>query len=153
MTIRWTASLINKDIAGFYVVIRNAHNRILLEHHLPYDRRIDDIIGSEICNSNCNNLELCVLSKNSHGSINNWFDAQCVYLPQNFDDIRDRYDIHFGQIYVIHSVRRQVQAKGVHGRDSLLSSDGNTITQPNIGQMICVAFIAAVFNHFLCLTH
>lgn len=149
LTIRWVTSLINKDIAGFYIVIRNAHNRILFEHHLPYDRRMDHIFGSEICEGNCQHLELCVLSKNSQGSINGWFDAQCVYLPPNFEDIRDKYTINFSQIYVIHSVRKQVRAKGVHAHDYRLSSDATHFAYPSTRQTTVLAIFPILIQNLL----
>lgn len=96
---------INKDIAGFHVSIRNSNNQIIVEHHIPYDHRSDYIKGTEICQQNCNHLQLCVLSKNSHGSINRWFDNQCIDLPNNFEYIQGKYVPQNEQIYVIYSIR------------------------------------------------
>lgn len=118
LTVRWIASPIKKDIAGFYVLIRNVHNRILTEYHLPYDKRITNIIGDEICDGNCNNLELCALSKDSNGTINGWFDSQCIFLPNDFERIRNKYNDRSSQIFVIHSIRKQIRAKSVANRDS-----------------------------------
>lgn len=109
---RWISNVINKDIAGFYVVVRNTESKILLEHHLSYEYRFDQIIGSDICDgNNCRNLELCVLSKNSHGIINGWFDAQCVYLPNDLPKIMRKYSTSNSQIYFIQSVVKRMKAK------------------------------------------
>lgn len=97
---------INKDIAGFHVSIRNSKNQIIVEHHIPYDYRSDHINGTEICQVNCQHLELCVLSKNSHGSINRWYDKQCINLPNNIEYIQGKYT-RSEQIFVIYSIRSQ----------------------------------------------
>lgn len=104
--------MVKKDVAGFYVIVRNTDSKILLEHHLSYEYRVDQIIGSDICDGNsCRNLELCVLSKNSHGIINGWFDAQCVYLPNDLPKIMRKYTVRDSQVYVIHSVVKRIKAK------------------------------------------
>lgn len=133
LTVRWIASPINKDIAGFYVLIRNIHNRILTEYHLPYDKRSMNIIGDEICDGNCNNLELCALSKNSNGTINGWFDSQCIYLPNDFERIRNKYNDRSSQIFVIHSVRKQIRAKSVANR---LDSRSSGTTKTIVGNIV-----------------
>lgn len=113
LSIWWSLLMPNKDIAGFYIIIRNDKNEILVEHHIPYESRIDNIKGADICQKNCQNLELCVMTKNSHGSINEWFDSQCIYLPNNLESIQDKYTTHNDRIYVIHSMRRKITAHNV----------------------------------------
>lgn len=114
--------MINKDVAGFYVIVRNTDSKILLEHHLSYEYRVDQIIGSDICDgNNCRNLELCVLSKNSHGIINGWFDAQCVYLPNDLPKIMRKYTARDSQVYVIHSVVKRIKAKSFLTPEDLAS--------------------------------
>lgn len=114
--------MIKKDVAGFYVIVRNTESKILLEHHLSYEYRFDQIIGSDICDGdNCRNLELCVLSKNSHGVINGWFDAQCVYLPNDLPKIMRKYTARNSQVFVIHSVVKRIKAKSFLTPEDLVS--------------------------------
>lgn len=107
LSISWSVLQPIEDIAGFHVSIRNRSNQIIMEHHIPYDYRTDSIIWDEICHGNCPNLELCVLSKNSHGLINRWFDTQCIYLPNDLLQIREKYTYNNNQKYVIYSARTQ----------------------------------------------
>lgn len=146
LTVRWTVTQTNKDIAGYYVVVRNLHNRILVEHHLSYEKRNDDIIGSEICNGNCRNLELCVLTKNSHGTINGWFDNQCVYLPSDLERIQNKYDIQSNQIYVIHSLRKQIRAKSVQDQHSeRFNSNSSSKAHSTVGDATFSCFLITIF--------
>lgn len=134
--------MINKDVAGFYVVVRNSDSKILLEHHLSYEYRHDQIIGSDICDgSNCRNLELCVLSKNSHGIINGWFDAQCVYLPNELPKIMRKYSPNNSQVYVIHSVVKRIKAKTFLTPEDLASHQVTTrATRFGVGATAFVVF-------------
>lgn len=100
MSIRWSVPVQNKDIAGFYVVVRDQSNKILVERHVSYEVRRDSINGDQICDNDCNNLEICILSKNSYGSINGWFDSQCKKLPKNFKTSNRK-----NQPFVIYSQR------------------------------------------------
>lgn len=93
-------------------MIRNQKSKIHLEHHISYDKRYDQIMGSDICDEDdCYDLELCVMSKNSNGVINGWFDSQCVYLPSDFDDIKRKYSSRNHQIYILHSIKKNVRAR------------------------------------------
>lgn len=74
---------------------------------MAYDVRKYYINGNEICDDDCNNLEICILSKDSLGSINGWFDSQCKYLPKNFKFIRRKYTDQKDQTFVIYSQRKQ----------------------------------------------
>lgn len=104
--------MISKDVAGFYVIVRNTDSKILLEHHLSYETRADQIVASDICDGDhCRNLELCVLSKNSHGIISGWFDAQCVYLPNDLPKIMRKYTPSNTQVFIIHSLVKRIKAK------------------------------------------
>lgn len=138
LTIRWIVSPIKKDIAGFYVLIRNIHNRILTEYHLSYDKRSIKIMGHDICDGNCNNLELCALSKDSNGTISGWFDSQCIYLPNDFERIRKKYNDRSNSIFVIHSLRKQIRAKNVANHDLRSSGVTKTIVGNIVIQCVCV---------------
>lgn len=105
MSIAWTVPSQNKDIAGFYIVIRDHESKILIEHHVSYEVRKDYINENEICTNDCNNIEICILSKDSFGSINGWFDSQCKYVP-NFNFIRNKFNKQ-NHPFVIYSRRTQ----------------------------------------------
>lgn len=113
MTIQWSITAPNKDIAGFYIIIRNRKNAILLERHVPYDSRVVQLPGSEICDGNCELLEMCVMAKNSFGTITEWFDSQCIYLPNDFDRIKKKYNSRYNQMYIIHSIKKNIKAQMV----------------------------------------
>lgn len=117
LSIWWSLVQRNKDIAGFYIAIRNSRNEILVEHHVPYESRIDNIVGSNICQQNCQNLELCIISKNSAGSVNGWFDSQCINLPDDFKSIQEEYTIYNDRIYVIQSLRKKTRAHVDHNHN------------------------------------
>lgn len=74
---------------------------------MSYEVRKYYIDGNEICDDDCNNLEICILSKDSFGSINGWFDSQCKYLPKNFKSIRKKYIGQRDQTFIIYSQRTQ----------------------------------------------
>lgn len=118
---------INKDIAGFHVAIRSKFNRILVEHHVSYEYRSDHIEGSEICREDCEHLELCVLSKDSHGSINGWFDTQCLFLPNDIKYIREKYTTRNDQIYAIYSKRKLARTKAKFKSHSISSNGPSTM--------------------------
>lgn len=106
MSFAWTVPSQNKDIAGFYIVIRDHRSKILIEHHVSYEVRRDNINESDICNDDCDNLEICILSKDSFGSINGWFDSQCKYVP-NLSSVRKKFNNKKKQPVVIYSQRTQ----------------------------------------------
>lgn len=110
LSIRWTINQINKDVSGFYVTVRNSMRQITVEHHVSYEYRSDNIPGDELCEENCDSLEICVLSKDSNGSINGWFDTQCSYLP-NLGYAKRRYTSDSEQIFKIYSLRKQIRVK------------------------------------------
>lgn len=115
---RWSVRRPYKDIAGFYVVIRDAHSQILLEHQISYEKRYDLIVGHEICDTDCMNLELCILTKDSYGKINGWFDYQCKYLPNNLENLKKKYTDNIEQTYIIQSLDNRIQAKSVQNTNN-----------------------------------
>lgn len=66
------------DIADFYVSIKDIDNKITIkEYHIPYDQRTFNISLNNIYS---NNMEICLLSKDSRGKINKWNKHQCFVL-------------------------------------------------------------------------
>lgn len=102
-----------------------------MEHHLPYDQRKDYIPGNEFCHRNCEDMELCILAKDSHGSISSWFDTQCVLLPKNFEDIQEKYSVHSNQMYIIHSTRQKLRDQKKTYVHKLSSSSSNSLFKLN----------------------
>lgn len=145
LSISWSVLQPNKDIAGFHVSVRNSINQIVVEHHVPYDRRTDSIAGNEICQGYCKNLELCVLSKNSHGSINRWFDSQCLYLPNDLEQIRGIYTQNSNQIYYIHSVRKHIRNHYGYKTHMSSRSSPSVLNIPIQIQFFIVIEIALIF--------
>lgn len=108
----WYVVAAHKDIADFYINIRDKSNTILTEHHVPYDRRSHEIRGKDISPDFTDPLQLCVQAKNSDGSIGSWFDTQCQNLPKNFEEVKNRYDEHGGGVFTIISSRAQRNKMG-----------------------------------------
>lgn len=92
LILTWYVVASHKDIADFYINLRDKTNTILVEHHVPYDRRNDEIRGADISADFGDPLQLCVQAKNSDGSIGSWFDTQCTDLPHNFAEVKRRND-------------------------------------------------------------
>lgn len=96
----------NKDIADFYANIRDAKNKVLVEHHLAYDTRKIEIKGDDISGDYQGHLQLCVLAKNSEGTIGSWFDSQCFDLPSDFESIKRKYSAGYYSVYTILSSKK-----------------------------------------------
>lgn len=97
----------HKDIADFYINIRDKNNIILIEEHVPYDRRNRQIIGNDISSDYSAPLQLCVQAKKSDGSIGSWFDTQCQNLPSNFEEVKKRYNENRDGVFTIISSKAQ----------------------------------------------
>lgn len=66
------------DIADFYISVKDIDDRnTIKEFHIPYDQRTFNI---SLNNINSNNIEVCLLSKDSKGKINKWDKHQCFVL-------------------------------------------------------------------------
>lgn len=102
----WYVTTPNKDIADFYANIRDAKNKVLVEHHLAYDTRKIEIKGEEISSEYQGYLQLCVLAKNSEGTIGSWFDSQCFDLPSDFESIKRKYSAGYHSAYTILSSKK-----------------------------------------------
>lgn len=104
--VTWYVTTPNKDIADFYANIRDAKNKVLVEHHLAYDTRKIEIKGDEISSEYQGQLQLCVLAKNSEGTIGSWFDSQCFDLPSDFENIKRQYSAGYHSVYTILSSKK-----------------------------------------------
>lgn len=104
--VTWYVTTPNKDIADFYANIRDAKNKVLVEHHLAYDTRKIEFKGDEISSDYQGQLQLCVLAKNSEGTIGSWFDSQCFDLPSDFEGIKRKYSAGYYSVYTILSSKK-----------------------------------------------
>lgn len=141
----WTVSQQNKDIAGFYILIRTGNNEIIVEHHVSYELRSDQITGNEICNKDCTNIELCILSKNSYGAINGWFQTQCTYLPQNFRNIVEKYRYRKDRYYILRPLRLQKQRHNKSNQEKQKgkgTANFEIISKTNLIITICVLILS-----------
>lgn len=91
--------------------IRDSSNQLLTENRLAYDNRVFQINGNDITSDYDGQLELCILAKKSNGELRPWFDSQCIQLPENFDSVKRTYTSSKNQPFIIHSVRKGVQAR------------------------------------------
>lgn len=119
----------SKDIADFYVNVRDAKNKILAEHHLAYDTRSIDIKGDDISADYENGLQICVLAKNSDGTIGSWFDSQCYNLPTDFESIKRKYAPGYHAVYEILSSKKNRRNKLAAGGRGGASSNGCALRQ------------------------
>lgn len=94
--------------------MRDQNNQIIVEHHISYEKRTDYIKGREICENDCSKLELCIISKNSYGTLNGWFDSQCKNLPNNLKNIQEKYSKFNDRMYVIMSLKNQINIQDMH---------------------------------------
>lgn len=143
LSVQWTLLVTNNDVAGFYLIIRNSENEILVEHHVSYEKRWDQFTGNEICQDDCSQLELCVQTKNSFKKLNGWFDSQCVYLPKNFEKIKRKYTVDSSQINIIHSIRRNISAKT--SNDGALTSNQRMLSENGFYIVIMAVIYTTIY--------
>lgn len=105
--IQWYVTSPNKDIADFYVNIRNKENKILFENFLAYDERSIEILEEELPKNFNNHIEVCVLAKDSHGVIRSWFNSQCFDLTDNFQSIVRKFNKNYNYEYSIVSPKKK----------------------------------------------
>lgn len=108
---QWYVTALFEDIADFYIIIRDSNNQLLAERRLSYADRAVQIPADEISDEYDGQLELCVLAKTSHGDIRTWFDSQCIYLPENFEQLKRSYGPDRNRAFHIHSMRKRIRAR------------------------------------------
>lgn len=147
---QWLVTAPFKDIADFYVNIRDSKNKLFVERHLSYEERLVQIPGSEISDDYNGQLELCVLGKKSDGTIGSWFDSQCIYLPENFENIKRTYNANKNQPYIIHSIRKKVKAATAGSAGSNATQNGHSVKSSGDRTNVMNHFtlIATIFAYF-----
>ena len=94
--VHWFVSA-TKDIADFYAYVRDEKNTIIYEKTVPYNTRLVQIKGSDI-RSNSQKLEICILAKSSDDDVY-FVENQCQRLPDDFDDIKVKYNEYYEYKY------------------------------------------------------
>lgn len=80
-----------KDVADFYVYIRDQRNNIIFERVVSYASRATAIKGVDIVADETAQLELCVLAKSSGDEVN-FLESQCIPLPEDLDAVKRKYN-------------------------------------------------------------
>lgn len=110
----------NKDIADFYIIIRNKQNTILFEKFLAYDERSVEITEEELPKNFDDPIEVCVLAKDSDGVISSWFNSQCFDLTTNFESVVRKFNKNYNYEYSIVSPKKKSARS--NGYDESVSS-------------------------------
>lgn len=123
MYIQWLISATNKDISDFYITIRNK-DKVFYENSLPYDSRLANISGAILGKIDFKqDLELCVLSKNSENFVLNTFDTQCTKMPKNLNSIMTKYNKRPSSFFKIYEMDKRHM-----GRNALALSDASKLS-------------------------
>lgn len=117
--IQWYVTSPNKDIADFYIIVRNKDNTILFEKFLAYDERSVDILEEELPKNFEAHIEVCVLAKDSDGAIRSWFNSQCFDLTTNFESVVRKYNKNYNYEYSIVSPKKKTSNRSI---DAFMSS-------------------------------
>lgn len=116
-------SSITKDIADFYIYLKNGNNKNLIEKTLAYDTRITSIASSELDALNfSDDIQLCILAKNSDGIILGLFESQCIKLPSNFKAVMKKFNKRPSTFFKIFEQDR----KNI-GKNAIVLSKGPTL--------------------------
>ena len=104
-----------RDIADSYLNLRNENNTIFYDIHQSYDTRYAKIPAEIIIEafSKSNTVQMCVFAKNSLGLIRQWFESQCIKLPDNLKSNIKRYNPKNNDVYMILSDKPTALKSGV----------------------------------------
>lgn len=139
--IQWYVSSPNKDIADFYIIVRNKDNVILFEKFLAYDERSVEIIESELPKNYADHIEICVLAKNSDGIIRSWFNSQCFDLTSNFENVVRKFNANYNYEYSILSPKKKSPIS-----DEFVSSKAVRLNAVISVKMILLCCLTVVWN-------
>jgi hypothetical protein len=135
--VQWYVSSVSKDIADFYLHIRDDGNKVLLEKILAYDTRIGNFTTEELERVNFGNgVDLCILARNSNEQIVRISDNQCTQLPKNLADVIKKYNRRPSTIFKVYEIDKRNL-----GRNAIaLKSDAITTILSN-NMLICIAIV------------
>ena len=142
LIVQFYVSSITKDIADFYLHLKDAGNKNLIEKNLAYDTRITSIAGSELDAINfSDNVQLCILAKNSDGIILGWFESQCIKLPSSFNAIMKKFNKRPATFFKIFEQDR----KNI-GKNLIVFNSGSRITISSL--LISIISMRLIYLYF-----
>lgn len=146
--IQWYVTSPNKDIADFYIIVRNKDNTILYEKFLAYDERNVEIVEEDLPKNFDDHIEICVLAKDSDGAIRSWFNSQCFDLTTNFESIIRKFNKNYNYEYSIVSPKK----KSARSNDQSVSSRAYAVDAViSLNLILFCYFLSAVLKwNFLC---
>lgn len=121
--IQWYVTSPNKDVADFYIIVRNKDNTMLYEKFLAYDERSVEIVEEDLPRNFEDHIEICVLAKDSDGAIRSWFNSQCFDLTTNFESIVRKFNKNYNYEYSIVSPKK----KAARSNDQFVSSRAHAV--------------------------
>lgn len=83
----------SKDIADFYLHLKDEQNKVLYEKTLAYDTRIGNITSEILEKIDFEQkVVLCIFAKNSEEIILTFDEIQCIQIPKNFNTVIKKYN-------------------------------------------------------------
>lgn len=83
----------SKDIADFYLHLKDEQNKVLYEKTLAYDTRIGNITSEILDKIDFEKkVVLCIFAKNSEEIILTFDENQCIQIPKNFNTVMKKYN-------------------------------------------------------------
>lgn len=83
----------SKDIADFYLHLKDEQNKVLYEKTLAYDTRIGNITSEVLEKIDFEKkVVLCIYAKNSEEIILTFDENQCIQIPKNFNTVIKKYN-------------------------------------------------------------
>lgn len=83
----------SKDIADFYLHLKDEQNKVLYEKTLAYDTRIGNITSETLEKIDFEQkVVLCIFAKNSEEIILTFDENQCIQIPKNFNTVMKKYN-------------------------------------------------------------
>ena len=83
----------SKDIADFYLHLKDDQNKVLYEKTLAYDTRIGNITSEILEKIEFEKkVVLCIFAKNSEEIILTFDENQCIQIPKNFNSVMKKYN-------------------------------------------------------------
>jgi hypothetical protein len=139
--VQWYVSSISKDIADFYLHIRDDGNKILLEKILAYDTRIGNFSTDELERVEFSrSVDLCILARNSNEQIVHISDNQCTKMPKNLNEVIRKYNRRPSTIFKVYEMD-----KNDLGRNAIALMSGSTInTMLKNNILIYIALLSAL---------
>uniref|UniRef100_A0A336JWN3 CSON011490 protein n=1 Tax=Culicoides sonorensis TaxID=179676 RepID=A0A336JWN3_CULSO len=97
------------DIADFYLSLKDVDRKLSIqEFHIPYDQRTFNI---SLNNIRANNIEVCLLSKDSKGNINKWLKNQCFVMHSEWKTLNKKCYRNFARSCDIYNPKTKTFSK------------------------------------------